>query len=369
MNRTTGRVGLTRYPGPRREDERRRGLHVLRNRSPCPGDEVDTVTTVSPLALVIGVPRSDTTLLRFLFDGHPAVTAPAETPWITGGYGPPASIRQMVAFLTRHERGIENLGGTVTEDDVMDGARLLMDGILSAHLAATDSEHVVLKTPQDILYLPFLHQLFPASPFIHIVRDGRDVALSTSAVEAWQTLGPFGRGSVFNALARWADWVERPTSAAAADPMLHQQQVHYEDLVSDPETVMRDLTEFVGIEYDSEMLAYARSARSLPTREAGSRDVAGQSSVTSSRALRWRSSLSPTEAARVDLKYGDVLTETGYPLCMASNPYRRDQLLFARLSLAARAATATLSGAIGGSLRRRVAARASRTPSRQVASK
>ena len=48
----------------------------------------------SPI-FIVGVPRSGTTLLRVLLDSHSGILALPETPWLSGAYGGPLSLRQL----------------------------------------------------------------------------------------------------------------------------------------------------------------------------------------------------------------------------------------------------------------------------------
>lgn len=55
-------------------------------------------------------------------------------------------------------------------------------GTLERHLAACDGTPRLWgwKEPRSIFLLPFFHQRFPAMRFVHVVRDGRDMAFSTN---------------------------------------------------------------------------------------------------------------------------------------------------------------------------------------------
>ncbi|HKU46722.1 MAG TPA: sulfotransferase [Burkholderiales bacterium] len=93
------------------------------------------------------------------------------------------------------------------------------------------------KDPADVFHLPILAELLPTARFVHIVRDGRDVALSM--------LG-FNRGpnNLYAACRYW----ERGVSKARADGRLLGEryfELRLEDLVTDTDRVAAQLGNFV----------------------------------------------------------------------------------------------------------------------------
>lgn len=111
---------------------------------------------------ILGVPRSGTTLLRILLDSHPAIAAPAETPWIAGGYSR-RSLRDLAAFLINHRFGpVANLPG-VRPEHVYSAARTFVVDIVDTYLEQRDRRIAVLKTPDDADNLDFLLATFPDS--------------------------------------------------------------------------------------------------------------------------------------------------------------------------------------------------------------
>src|SRR5215472_7987272 len=125
---------------------------------------------------IVGVPRSGTTLLRVLLDSHSEIAALPETPWLLGAYGPDPSLRAVLQGLIDGPYGaVRNISG-VDEDDVLAAGSALLERLFAPMLQARNKTHLVLKTPADIRHLDFLIRLLPAARFIHITRDGRDVA-------------------------------------------------------------------------------------------------------------------------------------------------------------------------------------------------
>ncbi len=116
------------------------------------------------------------------------------------------------------------------------------------------------KTPDYCRKIPVLNKLFPDARFVHIIRDGRNTALSTLN---WAT-GSKGPG-------KWSLWGEDPVGTSALwwrwqagtgqrDGRLlgtrHYHQVKYESLVAEPEKELTAIAAFLGIPYSDAMANY-----------------------------------------------------------------------------------------------------------------
>jgi hypothetical protein len=110
------------------------------------------------------------------------------------------------------------------------------------------------KTPRYVEHLPFLSKLFPDARFIHLVRDGRNVALSYADV-------PFGPKTVAKAARLWA---ERVASGVANGRDLgsdRYMEIRYEDMVQDAKGQAKELCDFLELPFDPGMLDYTERAR------------------------------------------------------------------------------------------------------------
>ena len=140
-----------------------------------------------------------------------------------------------------------------------------------------------------------IQRALPEAHFIHLIRDGRDVALSLSEV-SW------GPGDVQAAAAKW---VEELGSARRRAQRLRPgtyMEVRYEDLVADPEPLLRRIADFVDLPWDGGMLDYHRGAEErmkdgdprLPS--AGRRDDHGRGAQAPARAGLEPAQLQPGRA-------------------------------------------------------------------------
>jgi len=185
--------------------------------------------------------------------------------------------------------------------------------LLAPHRQATGKPRVAEKTPGNVFWFGPLHHLFPDSPLVHVIRDGRDVVASLLGID-WR--GPDGQPVPFTRDARaaaeyWVASVRAGRQAAARDPGLAGRyvEVRYERLVADPEGELRRLLAFVGEPWDDAVLRH----------QDFDRDLAGETSaeqvrrpVNGSAVGRWRRDLSPGQLEVVRDVAGGLLLELGY---------------------------------------------------------
>lgn len=147
---------------------------------------------------------------------------------------------------------------------------------------------------------------YPAARIVQMVRDPRDRYASVRRRHG-QELSRVGA-----ATGRWLS----STRAGRRNQLRHPDRarfVRYEDLVADPATTMRGVCEFLGLEYDPEMLAM----RGAPDhRDTGGNSSFGDVDVTSisTRAVgRYREVLSPSELTYIQVVARRDLEAMGYP--------------------------------------------------------
>lgn len=273
-----------------------------------------------PPIIIIGLPRSGTTLLRVLLGTHSKIHGTLEMPWITGSWGPEfPSVHQLLEHLDTDElSGTAALEG-IHESDVFEAGKRFVDTLLEAHLTEAHKDYLVLKTPDDIGQIDFLLKLFSESKYIHICRDGRDVAASTVNARAEMGVGvptdAFGRITIMTALQRWCDWETLVRKKIAEGKISNCISVTYEELVFQPGRVMRRICGFLELEYEKEMLDYRLTCHNLPEWDLGSRGVLSKSKIDTQGVGRWKQVMHPVEMIQVDKHFGACLKAFGYHRC------------------------------------------------------
>lgn len=107
------------------------------------------------------------------------------------------------------------------------------------------------KTPINTFCLNEIYSVFPKAQFIHIIRDGCDV------IPSYVRAGIYEDNS--SAAIRWRD------SINAAEKFIERYpdicfQIKYEDLVMEPESVSKQVCDFLGIEHNAAMLEIDKEA-------------------------------------------------------------------------------------------------------------
>jgi glycosyltransferase involved in cell wall biosynthesis len=211
---------------------------------------------------VVGCPRSGTTLLRAMLDSHSQLAIPPESYFIHdlyARYGPRPlrrfSLSGFQAALLAHERfpqwglreaDVETAFAAQRPRSYADALRV----VYSVYADANGKARYGDKTPAYVLQLRTLAALFPEARFVHIIRDGRDVALSLFDIERW------GPSQIPGAAHYWVRHVSAGREAGAAIGEQRYREVSYERMVDEPEDVLRELCAFLDLEYESAMLDY-----------------------------------------------------------------------------------------------------------------
>ncbi len=180
------------------------------------------------------------------------------------------------------------------------------------------------KNPENCFIVSFLFRTFPDASFVHIVRDGRDAAVS-HAEKPWLAASSADSGKRGRGGTAWGPeprfWVEpdrheefrtvsdiersawcwrRFTEAAfdglATLPADRLLRISYETLVDDPMPFAETLADFLDVEAGPDRVPL--------------RNALGHASPAS--VGRWREALSTEDAAAVTRQCGPLLGELGY---------------------------------------------------------
>jgi hypothetical protein len=124
--------------------------------------------------------------------------------------------------------------------------RAFVEDVLLDALDPSGRRLVCEKTPAHAHLVPLIRALFPAAAFVHLVRDGRDVAMSLHAIDgAFSDLPAAGRSWSESVIA-----VERDLAGVT-----RQRTIRYEDLLVRAEQEVTQLWDWLGAEGDPAELA------------------------------------------------------------------------------------------------------------------
>jgi len=168
----------------------------------------------NPYVFIVGCPRSGTTLTERLLDAHPQIAVTHETGWIPDcfvlrqGVSEAALVEpELVTTLLAHKRfgylGVsrEELARLVLTDPPLPYATFV-SRLFDIYGRAHGKRLVGDRTPRYARWIAVLHHLWPRARFIHVIRDGRDVYLST---RSWISEAMLGR---------YPTWREHPALSA-----------------------------------------------------------------------------------------------------------------------------------------------------------
>ena len=180
--------------------------------------------------------------------------------------------------------------------------------VFAAYAAERDKARWGDKTPLYMQHLGLLERLFPDARFVHLIRDGRDAALSFLSVPpALMTEGWGHPQDAAGFACQWATEVASARELGARVGGERYREVRYEALVADPGGELRAVCAFVGLEFDPAMLDYvgqtdsARKAHQQRLNEPPRRGV-----------REWRTEMSESDRHAFEEVGGALLAELGY---------------------------------------------------------
>lgn len=210
---------------------------------------------------IVGSARSGTTLLRVIFNAHPGIAVPPESRFVTELWrgSDEVGVASFLKAMADHPQ-FRSWGLPIDDVRAQIGpeARVRYPVALAAAYRAyairAGKTRWGDKTPRYVESIPLLDRLFPDARIIHLVRDGRNVALSYANV-------PFGPKTVAKAASLWARRVMQGVRDGRPLGGSRYRELRYEDLVSDPERHVRELCAFIEIEFSPDMMEYTEKAK------------------------------------------------------------------------------------------------------------
>jgi hypothetical protein len=279
-----------------------------------------------PIFFIIGRPRSGTTLLRVLFEAHPNVIIPPESPFIIFLY------KKYSKVIFWDEKMIQSFADDVFKQRYFDkwliSKELLLENLLKekgensfqqmakavclSYQSVFKKEKIILigdKNPANSLYPNRIRQLFPDSKIIHITRDYRDNYLSLINVNFEVPIIPL---VVF----RWKFAWKRMQKLKKQHPELIYS-IRYEDLATDPESKFRDVCRFMGLDFDPSVFSFYEKKDQMEEAYGGSQELAVVhkslfNPISTDRMDLWKSKLTERQVRVADLVAGKTAEKAGY---------------------------------------------------------
>lgn len=263
---------------------------------------------------IVGCPRSGTTLLRDLLRSHPRLTFPFESHFIPSffrRYGDPRSEREAIELARRilHLEWIRSWNLPV-EPAAFAGDRSfgqVLSRLYGIWALREGKPRWGDKTPHYVINIPVLREIFPSAKVIHIIRDGRDVALS------WLRIGLEPR-NLFTAACLWKRYVSAGCQAGKALSRDYYFEVRYESLLSRPAETMQAVCDFINEPYSEAVLKPNTLSRVFRQPIIGKQRIRKELPLTinQTNTAKWKTAMSLSDRAMFESVAGDCLASLGY---------------------------------------------------------
>jgi len=184
-----------------------------------------------------------------------------------------------------------------------DFLRIVMDAIAREQGMQRWAEN----SPEGILHLPLIKRLIPDALVIHMIRDGRDVAMSLNHVRYLRPFPWQDRISLTGAGVYW-EWIAECGRSYGRQLGADYLEVHFEDLVTTPRETLKSIGNFLDHSLDYDRIrevgygSVSKPNTSFRTEPQDSFNPIG----------RWRKGFSPQQLERFERMVGKALVDFGY---------------------------------------------------------
>jgi len=275
-----------------------------------------------PLVLIVGFPRSGTTLVRTALGAHPRLCAyPAEAAFLSQ-----AADASDGTTLSREAavRIVEHLTLELPEEDVRRGLdhafrgtdrcdlREILLSVLKGRCRAKNGPLIpLLKYTPMVFEIERAEQVFPDVKVLHVVRDPRGVVASHAA--RWPG------GGLWHRIRGW----KRAVAAARDWGQPHEERYHqfrYERLLRNPSQCLRSVCEFIGIPYHPKVTELDYVTWTFDREDAGEKSTRRFTEFDRSKIDRWTEELGRYEVQLVESRCAREMQEFGYEPLKGSPP-------------------------------------------------
>jgi protein-tyrosine sulfotransferase len=205
-------------------------------------------------SFVLSCNRAGSTLLRFILDTHPEVYCPPELFLGQAAH----SLAIFLCGLDGRISYFEADGKIYVSEGIAATVRNLLSERLVAQMSSKGKRIWCEKTPQNVHHLQLLEILFPQAKYVCLHRHCCDVVVSAmklaGRISAIQKYIYRSEGHVLTGTIRW--WCDVTRSLLEMEEKHPERcfRLRYEDLVTDPGSVLPPLFSFLGVDWNAELL-------------------------------------------------------------------------------------------------------------------
>ncbi len=274
---------------------------------------------------VVGAQRSGTTMLRLMLNSHSRIAVPFESAFLCqysnlvqyGDLKNKSNTEKLLQALA--EEPLTKKGKIIQEPKAILAESIetysdLLTAVFQQYARRRGKVRWGVKTPAYVTEIDQIWRLFPHCKIIHLIRDGRDVALSYRRI-SW--------GSSHTPRVA-ADWRWKVMLGHKMGEMIWASylEVHYEDLVRSPEATLSKVCAFLGEQYEAQMLHYHQDgAHEMPS-ESLQWHRTSVSAPDETKVLAWKREMPLADQILFDEIAGDALEQFGYERVRQEAPIR-----------------------------------------------
>jgi hypothetical protein len=266
---------------------------------------------------IVGVSRSGTTLLRMMLDRHPRLAIPYEAHFVDDWLERATSL----GALDRDEQFAKLVDALLAEPmvalwdppptrtAVLARARKrslagALDALFGAYADSRGKDRWGDKSDY-VDALPEIAELFPRAQFVHIIRDGRDVAASVNRM-SW------GPDDVITAAQWWSQQVRLLRRNGSTHGVARYHECHTEDLVGYPRRALQAVCTFLGEEFTPRLLDPQFNPRAAIPPHRQAQHAGADLAPDPSRAQAWRKTMRVADLYWFERHARAALLEFGY---------------------------------------------------------
>ncbi len=278
---------------------------------------------------IVGAARSGTTLLQYMLRSHSRISLPTgESQFMIPLYRNAAkfgdlcrleNVRQVLQemyrisanFLETDLHGMRFDIETLSRESRAQGCDTIpkiIAGLFEKNARGEGKARWGDKTPYYILHLQTIKEMFPNAQIIHVIRDGRDCALSMLSRK--YDLGIY---NTYHAAKHWQQYVETGQAIGHELGSDVYYEIRYEDILADPVVAMKKICVFLEEEYNDSLVNFNKSS------EPGKTPLL-QKPIQQDNAQKWRRLMTHRQIRTFESEAGHTLVRNGYPVITRAKP-------------------------------------------------
>lgn len=294
---------------------------------------------------IVGAPRSGTTLLQFMMRSHPNISFPTgESHFFIplyidrykyGDLRKKKNVYKVLdAMYQKNPEFIESdMHGLYFDKNLLSHELWklkcntipeIINRIYKKNAFGEGKTRWGEKTPYYILHMKTLKEMFPYALFIHIIRDGRDAAMSM--IKRKKDLKIF---NIYHSAKIWKQYVETGINVGNEIGNKYYYQLRYEDLIIDPKKYIKEICNFINEPYYESVVNYQK------TKNAKGKTPLLQRNIDRRNINKWKKSMTKRQITVFENIAGVTLENCGYNLYKENNKCKKLSFLLYRTHIKA----------------------------------